>query len=112
MPVSFSVIIPVYNGAATLARAIESVLGQSRPPSEVIVVDDGSTDETARIAAAYDRFIKYVRQPNAGVGAARNAGARIASAEWLAFLDADDWYYRDRLRWHAEWIERDAMLDF
>ena len=109
---SFSVIIAVYNGAATLGRAIESVLAQSYTQHEVIVVDDGSTDDTAQVAQRFGDAVRYVRQDNAGVSAARNAGARHAGGEWLAFLDADDWYYPDRLRLHAEWIMRDANLDF
>lgn len=109
---TFSVIIPVYNGAATLARAIESALAQSTPAAELIVVDDGSTDESARIAGGFGAQVTCIRQQNAGVSAARNAGARRARGEWLAFLDADDWYYPDRLRWHAEWIARDPSLDF
>ena len=109
---SFSVVIPVYNGAGTVARAIESVLAQTYPASELIVVDDGSTDETAQMVAGFGERVTYVYQPNAGVSAARNNGARLAKGEWLAFLDADDWYYPDRLRWHAEWIARDPGLDF
>ena len=109
---AFSVIIPVYNGAATIACAIESVLGQSYAASELIVVDDGSTDETARVVSGFGSRIAYLYQANAGVSAARNNGAGHARREWLAFLDADDWYYPDRLRWHAEWIERDPGLDF
>ncbi len=109
---TFSVIIPVYNGAATIARAIESVLEQSYPAFEVIVVDDGSTDETARVVAGFGRRVVYLHQANAGVSAARNNGARQSNGQWLAFLDADDWYYPDRLRWHAEWIDRDPGLEF
>jgi len=109
---SFSVVIPVFNGAATVARAIESVLGQTYAAYELIVVDDGSTDETARVVAGFGRRVTYLRQANAGVSAARNIGAGHAKGEWLAFLDADDWYYPDRLRRHAEWIERDPGLDF
>ena len=109
---TFSVIIPVYNGAKTIARAIESVLAQRYPACELIAVDDGSTDETARIVTAFGPRVLYLRQANAGVSAARNNGARHAKGEWLAFLDADDWYYPDRLRWHAEWIARDPDLDF
>jgi len=109
---TFSVVIPVYNGAGTIARAIESVLAQTYRASELIVVDDGSTDETARVVAGFGQQVISLYQANAGVSAARNNAARSAKGEWLAFLDADDWYYPDRLRWHAEWIERDPGLDF
>jgi glycosyltransferase involved in cell wall biosynthesis len=108
----FSVIIPAYNAAATLARAIDSVLAQTTPAHEIIVVDDGSGDATAAVAARYGTRIHYLHQANAGVSAARNAGAHAASGNWLAFLDADDWYYPNRLKWHADWIVRDAALDF
>lgn len=108
----FSVIIPVYNDSATLARAINSVLSQSYPAQEIIVVDDGSTDNTANVASAYADQVRYVYQPNAGVSAARNYGAEIAGGDWLAFLDADDWFYPDRLRLHAEWIAEDRTLAF
>ncbi|MEO1766703.1 glycosyltransferase [Thiobacter aerophilum] len=108
----FSVIIPVFNGAACLARAIDSVLAQSWTAHEIIVVDDGSTDATPEVARRYGDRILYLRQDNAGVSAARNRGARQATGDWLAFLDADDWYYPDRLRWHAEWIAARPGLDF
>ncbi|MFZ1319299.1 MAG: glycosyltransferase [Candidatus Nitrotoga sp.] len=108
----FSVIIPAYNAAGTLARALDSVLTQTWAAFEVIVIDDGSIDNTAAVAASYGEKIRYLRQNNAGVSAARNHGARIASGDWLAFLDADDWYYPDRLKWHGEWITRDPTLDF
>lgn len=109
---AYSVVIPVFNGAATLARAIESVLNQHFPAHEIIVVDDGSTDDTARIAAAFGGRIRYLRQENCGVSVARNAGAEAASGDWLAFLDADDWYYPGRLQAHADWIMRDPTIDF
>ncbi len=108
----FSVIIPAYNSADTLARAIDSVLAQGYPAQEIIVVDDGSNDGTSEVAARYASAVRYIRQDNAGVSSARNHGARAASGDWLAFLDADDWYYPDRLRLHAEWIQEDAALDF
>ena len=108
----FSVIIPAYNSAETLARAIESVIAQSWPADEIIVIDDGSTDATLRIAHEFGEQVQVIHQPNAGVSVARNRGAQAATGEWLAFLDADDWYYPDRLRWHAEWIARDGGLDF
>ena len=111
MTPSFSVIIPAFNSAATLARAIESVLAQSWPAHEIIVVDDGSTDATADIAAAFGAPVRLIRQGNCGVSAARNAGAAAATGDWLAFLDADDWYAADRIKLHAEWIAEDATLD-
>lgn len=112
MAPSFSVIIPAYNSETTLARAIDSVLAQSLPAQEIIVVDDGSTDGTPEVAARYGEKLRYIRQDNAGVSSARNHGARAASGDWLAFLDADDWYYPDRLRLHAEWVQEDTALDF
>ncbi|MFP5380855.1 MAG: glycosyltransferase family 2 protein [Gammaproteobacteria bacterium] len=107
----FSVIIPAFNSAATLARAIDSVRAQSWPAHEIIVVDDGSTDATSEVAAGYGEAVHLLRQPNQGVSVARNAGAAAACGDWLAFLDADDWYAPDRLKWHAEWIAEDAALD-
>jgi len=110
--VRFSVIIPAYNSAATLAKAIQSVLEQRWAAHEVIVVDDGSEDETSDIARQFGNRIRLIRQENQGVSAARNRGAESATGNWLAFLDADDWYYPDRLRWHAEWVAEDPDLDF
>ena len=107
----FSVIIPAFNSAATLARAIESVQAQSWPAHEIIVVDDGSADATAEIAAGFGDAVRLLRQANSGVSVARNAGAAAATGDWLAFLDADDWYAPDRLKLHAEWITEDAALD-
>lgn len=107
----FSVVIPAFNSAATLARAIESVRAQAWPAHEILVVDDGSTDATAEVAAGFDG-VCLIRQKNSGVSGARNAGAAAATGDWLAFLDADDWYAPDRLRLHAEWIAEDATLDF
>jgi glycosyltransferase involved in cell wall biosynthesis len=110
---SFSVIIPVYNSVATLARAIDSVLGQSVPVHELIVVDDASTDETPALMARYGNPVRYLRRErNAGVSAARNFGAEQATGDWLAFLDADDWYFEHRIAAHARWIAEDPRLDF
>lgn len=108
----FSVVIPAFNAAATIARAIGSVRAQSFPAHEIIVVDDGSLDATAEVVQAYGATVRLIRQQNAGVSVARNAGAAAASGDWLAFLDADDWYAPDRLKLHADWIEEDPTLDF
>ena len=107
----FSVIIPAFNAATTLARAIDSVRAQSWPAHEIIVVDDGSSDATAEVASRFGDVVRVIRQENSGVSVARNAGAAVATGDWLAFLDADDWYAPDRLQWHAEWIAEDAALD-
>lgn len=85
-----SVIIPSYNRGDLLGDAIESVLAQSLPPHEVIVIDDGSSDDTEGAIARYADRIRFIRQPNAGVGAARNRGVCEASGQWVAFLDSDD----------------------
>ncbi len=108
----FSVIIAVYNGADTLARAIRSVLEQSYPACELIVIDDGSTDGTRAVATGFGERIRYHYQGNAGVSTARNQGAELARGDWLAFLDADDWYYPERLAHHARFIRDDPDLDF
>lgn len=84
-----SVVIPCYNHGRYLAEAIESVLAQSWRDVETIVVDDGSTDDTGAVAARYDN-VRYVRQDNRGLAAARNTGARESSGDYLIFLDADD----------------------
>ena len=90
-----SVIIPTYNRAQWLAKAIDSVLTQSFAPREIIVVDDGSSDETQAILARYP--VRSHFQQNAGPSAARNAGARLAQGQWLAFLDSDDSWCPEKL---------------
>lgn len=88
-----SVIIPTFNRVATLPRAIRSVLDQTHPAHEIIIVDDGSTDATSQLVGlliAEDERIRYVKQPNRGAPAARNRGARIAEGDFIAFQDSDD----------------------
>lgn len=96
----FTVVIPLFNKAATIQRTLDSVLAQSLPPAEILVVDDGSTDGGDAIARRQaDPRIRVIDQPHAGVSAARNAGLRTASQPFVAFLDADD-------RWRPEFLAR------
>ncbi len=90
-----TVVMPAYNARATLAQALESVRIQTRPPSEIIVVDDGSTDDTAAIAR--DFGARVIGQSNCGISHARNVAVRAAQSAWIAFLDADDVWWPDRL---------------
>ncbi|MDX2155593.1 MAG: glycosyltransferase family A protein [Hyphomicrobiaceae bacterium] len=92
-----SVVIPTYNRAVPVGEAIESVLSQSAPPHEVIVVDDGSTDGTAATLQSYGDRIVVLHQRNSGVSSARNAGIARATGDWLAFLDSDDVWLPGRL---------------
>lgn len=87
-----SVVIPCYNQAPTLARAIRSALNQTLPPSEVIVVDDGSTDGSRGVAESFGSAVIFKQQQNRGPAAARNLGVCNATGEFLGFLDADDWW--------------------
>ncbi len=109
-----SAIIPVYNGEATIARAIGSVLAQNFPGCETIVVDDGSSDSTAAILQELRDKIRIIRQENRGPSAARNAAAAAAGGEYLAFLDADDEWLPQKLRKTVEPLEinPDSVLAF
>jgi glycosyltransferase involved in cell wall biosynthesis len=98
-----SVIIPTFNRAAIVARAIDSVLHQTYQPVNLIVVDDGSTDETPEVLKAYGSAIVSVRQDNAGPAAARNRGIRESQGDLIAFLDSDD-------TWHTAKLERQVAL--
>jgi len=105
-----SVVIPTYNHAAYIREAIESALAQTYTPLEVIVVDDGSTDDTPRVLAGFGDRIRALHQQNAGVGAARNRGGREARGEYLAFLDSDDIWLPDKLALQMAELERDPAL--
>lgn len=94
---SVSCIIPAYNAARFIDEAIQSVVGQTVPVSEIIVVDDGSTDNTLEIVARYGDSVRIVRQKNAGPAAARNNGVRISSGDFIAFLDSDDLWTAEKL---------------
>jgi len=110
--IRFSVVIPNFNNGKTIARAVNSILNQTFPAHEIIVIDDGSNDNSKEVIAQFGDTVRYVYQSNAGVSAARNHGARLATGNWLAFLDADDCFLPARLKAHADWIKREPDLDF
>ena len=91
-----SVIIPVYNGKKFIEEAIKSVFMQNYDPMEIIVVDDGSTDDTSCIVQSF-KDVRYIYQPNQGVAAARNTGIHNSRGELIAFLDADDYWPSNKL---------------
>jgi glycosyltransferase involved in cell wall biosynthesis len=105
-----SVIIPTFNSAALVVEAIESVLAQSYPAFEVIVVDDGSVDNTRSRLAEFKHPVRYVRKENGGVSSARNRGLEEASGDLIAFLDADDVWHPDKLRRQVEVMNRRPEL--
>lgn len=100
---SVSVVIPAYNAALTIARALDSVLNQTVVPAEIVVVDDGSADDTLDIVRRYGDRIRCVAQTNSGAAAARNTGARLCTRPLIAFLDADD-------VWHHQKTERQLAV--
>lgn len=95
--ICISAVIPTYNRAGLIGRAIRSVLEQSRPPQEIIVVDDGSTDETSAAVHQFGDRVRYVHQSNRGSAAARHHGITEATYEWVALLDSDDVWTPDHL---------------
>ncbi len=106
-----SVVVPVFNGEAFVAEALQSILGQSRPPSQVIVVDDGSTDATPTVLASFSDAIEIVRQENRGSSAAMNAGVARATEPFLAFCDADDRWTARKLEVQFDHLELRPDLD-
>jgi glycosyltransferase involved in cell wall biosynthesis len=108
---SFSVIIPAYQAAAFIGDAIESALAQTEPPIEIIVCDDGSTDDLDGALAPYRDSITLLTKENGGEASAKNAAARAASGDFVAILDADDVYFPERLEALAELGARRSDLD-
>ncbi|MET0653733.1 MAG: glycosyltransferase family A protein [Hyphomicrobiaceae bacterium] len=96
MSSSYSVVIPAFNAEATVGEAIESALAQTLPPQVVIVVDDGSTDQTAERARACGERVTVIRQPNGGCGAATTRGLDTVATPFVACLDADDLWVREK----------------
>jgi glycosyltransferase involved in cell wall biosynthesis len=105
--VNISVIIPSYNRAGSLGRALDSILHQTTPPGEIILVDDGSTDATRELVANHPTQPRYLYQDNRGVSSARNLGIRAASGEWLAFLDSDDEWLPGKLAAQIRTLDRE-----
>ena len=102
-----SVLVPTFNRAHLVPEAIRSVLSQDYAPFEVVVVDDGSTDDTATVInQEFGRRIRYIRQENAGPGAARNTGIRASSGEYIAFQDSDDIWLPGKLRAQVDALNR------
>jgi glycosyltransferase involved in cell wall biosynthesis len=99
---TISVVIPAYNSEPFIADAIESVLAQTVPPDEIIVVDDGSTDRTADVLQRFGSRVHLLQQANKGPSAARNRGAAAARSAWLAFIDADDTWLPTKLQRQLE----------
>lgn len=107
-----SVIIPAYNAARCVGRAIESVLVQTFHDFELIVVNDGSSDDTAGVLARYRDRVRILDKENGGLSSARNAGLRIARGECVAFLDADDWWLPEKLALQFSLMQADSDVVF
>ncbi|MEO6392805.1 MAG: glycosyltransferase [Pyrinomonadaceae bacterium] len=112
MTPTVTVIIPVFNQARFVRQAVDSALAQTRVPIELIVINDGSTDETATELASYESEprVRVIAQENRGVAAARNAGAALAQGELLAFLDADDIWLPEKLARQVERFVREPEV--
>ncbi|MEG4488434.1 glycosyltransferase [Microcoleus sp. D2_18a_B4] len=106
-----SVIIPVYNGSRYIVQAVESALGQTFTNLEIIVVDDGSSDRTQQVLQPYFDRIRYIYQENQGVASARNIACQLAQGEFLAFLDADDYFLPSKLEKQLACFDADPTLD-
>ena len=97
-----SVVTPCYNGAALLPQTLESAVAQTKPPLEILVIDDGSTDDSAAIAESFGPPVRVMRQENRGESVARNRGIDEARGDWIAFLDADDLWKPTKLQRQLE----------
>ena len=107
-----SVVIPAYNAAACVRRAVDSVLAQTCADFELLVVDDGSRDATREVLAGYGERLRVLAQANAGPAAARNHGLREARGEFVAFLDADDWWLPAKLERQVALLDARPGLGF
>lgn len=106
-----STVVPVYNGEVFLAQAVDSIRRQAYEPLEIIIVDDGSTDNTASIAKGLGGNVRYIYQPNRGPAAARNAGIKLAQGDVIAFLDVDDLWPAGKLKLQLAHLFSQPTLD-
>lgn len=114
MPISapISVVIPAFNAENTLAACISSILRQTLPPSEIIVVDDGSRDHTAAVAEKFSPAVKLLKQPNLGSAVARQRGTEAARSNHIAYLDADDWWPEHTIETYTRFLMEDEEIHF
>ncbi|MFY9608542.1 MAG: glycosyltransferase family A protein [Blastocatellia bacterium] len=108
---TFSVIIPTFNRARFLPDALDSIFVQGVPDVQVILVDDGSTDDTPAVVAAYGRGVQYVRQKNGGVAAARNTGLNLATGRLISFLDSDDVWLPGKMKAELSIFDGDPLAE-
>lgn len=112
MAPSVTAVIPTYNRAHYIRDAVDSVLNQTVPVDEIIVVDDGSQDDTAAVLSTIRGPVRYIRQENAGAAAARNRGMAEAEGEFIAFLDSDDLWVPHKNEWQLRFLSEHAGVDF
>jgi glycosyltransferase involved in cell wall biosynthesis len=108
---SISVVIPAYNAARFIRETLESVLQQTLPADEVLVIDDGSTDDTASIAESFGAPVRVIRRQNVKLAATRNFAVEEAKSDWIAFVDADDLWQRNKLERQMEELARHPEAD-
>ena len=104
-------VVPCYNSSGTIAETLKSIFEQTYPCHEVIVVDDGSLDGTEEKVRQFDK-VKYIRQKNSGVSAARNKGVEVAESDWIAFCDADDIWHPNKMEICARCLEEFPRFSF
>ena len=109
---NISVVIPTYNRRKTIGRSIDSVLNQTLFPSEIIVVDDGSTDGTCDYIQSNFPSIRLLQQPNKGVSSARNMGIRSSNSDWVALLDSDDEWFPQKLEKQVMTLSQSPDIKF
>ena len=112
MACEISVIVPTYNRARLIATTLESIVTQSCTPAEVIVVDDGSSDDTEAIVRAFGAAVKYIRIDNSGPCRARNVGVRASRSRYIAFCDSDDVWFSDKLEQQFKIFEAAPNVKF